>query len=173
MRHTVNSPDTDESATVSVERYEDGVQVHIGHPFADAAAAMSKVQAIEIGNDLIRTASAAGRTSIRVRGENVKKGDTVAVTFATERTVALVGLVGDVTRIRAYDEESGIPVSKIDSGKPNPELWFRDHRTGAEVGPIEREEIHSIAQIDGPWITPNEMRAMGHDPGPQDCADNA
>lgn len=112
------------------------------------------------------------RPTIRVLGENIGKGDNVVVSFATERTVALVGIVGMVTRIRAYDEQTGEPICKIDSGKHNPELWFSDIRTEIEIGPIEREEIHTIGLVDGPWTSPAEMRAMGHDPGIQDCDDD-
>lgn len=113
------------------------------------------------------------RPTIRVLGENIGVGSSVAVTFATERTVALVGIVGTVSRIRAFDELTGDPVCLIDSGKHNPELWFVDVRTRIEIGPIERQEIHSIALCDGPWTSPAEMTEMGVDAGPQDCSPDA
>lgn len=106
------------------------------------------------------------RNTIRILGENIAIGDCVAVTFSTPSTVALVAMVGEVKRIRQFDEVTGDMLDPI-------QIWLEDVRTRILVGPLNRDQFSSIGVADGPWVAPQEMRECGHDPGVQDCDDLA
>ncbi len=100
------------------------------------------------------------RPTLRICGQNVAVDDQVVVAFATERTIALVGVVGTVTRIRVFDEQTGNPITTMRSGglhEADPELWIKDERTGESVGPIHRSEFETLTQVDGPWCTDQEI----------------
>jgi hypothetical protein len=107
------------------------------------------------------------RHTIRVHGTDLGLNDAVVCAFATYETVATVAVIGWIRRIRVYDEFTGRPVqSPVEnhgcgsSTMNDPEFWIEDHRTGELCGPIKRHEIQTIAQIDGPWMSPDEMAEM-------------
>ena len=89
--------------------------------------------------------------NVRVCGRDIGVGDCVVVAFATETTVASVGLVGWVRRIRCFDELTGEQLKQ-------PEFWIEDNRTGSLAGPIARNEIQMIEEVDGHWLNDKEMR---------------
>lgn len=97
------------------------------------------------------------RITTRIDGENVSVHDTVVVSFSTKETVAQVGLVGQVKRIRLYDEGTGAMLEE-------PELWFQDERSEHLVGPIRLCEIDRIAPIDGRWCTDQEVSTLQGEP---------
>lgn len=96
------------------------------------------------------------RFTVRVQGENVRMNDWYVVGFTTDRTVCAVGMVGQVCRIRCYDETDGEML-------PMPEFWFVDRRTEHIVGPVRRDEIDIIKAIDGPFITDQEGKEVAGD----------
>jgi hypothetical protein len=105
------------------------------------------------------------RPTTRVQGQNIGIGDAVMVSFCTYETVAVVAIIGNVKRIRSYDEFTGEPVTKSATDATyDPQFWFEDRRTRQLVGPIHRSEIHMIDQIDGPWATYAELAHMSGDP---------
>lgn len=99
------------------------------------------------------------RHTIRVAGENIGVGDPVIISWCNEDTVAMVGIVGWVKRIRAYDEITGEILAKTIGGPCDPELWIEDNRTD-EMVKIRRSEIDHISLVDGPWCTPTEIENM-------------
>jgi hypothetical protein len=104
------------------------------------------------------------RPTTRVQGQNIGIHDTVMVSFSTYETVATVAIIGNVKRIRSYDEFTGEPITKKNGDlRYDPQFWFEDRRTGQLIGPIHRSEINVIAQIDGPWSSAAEIAHMTGD----------
>lgn len=95
--------------------------------------------------------------TVRICGESVRVGDTVAAVFGTDKTVCCCAIVGDIVRIRAFDETLGDQL-------PHPQLWIKDARTRHLVGPIGRQEFQSIYPADGVWQTDDEVSAITGQP---------
>lgn len=90
---------------------------------------------------------------LRIDGENVRVNDQIAISWASMETVATVAIVGQVKRVVLYDEATGREIAQ-------PFIVVEDNRTGEEVT-ILRRDVDRLAQIDGPWMSPAEMKAAG------------
>lgn len=88
---------------------------------------------------------------VRLKGKNVKEGDTIVASFATNDTVALVGGVFKVSRIEHFDARTG--------ELEDPRVVLIDQRTGEEIV-VERREFDEVGQVDGPFLSHEEVLAL-------------